>query len=360
MGKRVTIDDIAQAMGKSKGLVSMALGNKPGVNEETRNQIVMTAVRMGYEFPHRKSGLSRPVNERRRRIFICFYREMMNDTAYWMEILYNIEKHLNAKGYYTQLYGWSDTDNYERVATDFYHSGCAGIITLGSGMGHYQPRVIHTLNEIRQFGLPMVMVDSSILISGATHVKAANYSGAYDAMQYLYDRGHRRICVVGSISEGTFAERQNGARRYASRNGKVELSLVDQSRSMGIQEQVNVEQLTEHLKSRASTAYLCVNDAVASWVYTQAKILGLRIPEDISVMGFDNTAHAQWMSPSLTTCAVDRNLLAETAVETLDVILNPRQSRVTSCFKDCKIEIPVCIVERESVKRLTIIDGDYK
>ena len=348
MAEKVTIDDIARAVGKSKSLVSLALANKYGVNEEVRSQIVMTAVRMGYEFKDRQVERSGSRSSSKKKIFICFSRDMLDDTSYWMELICNVERHLQKRGCFSQIYGWDSTQNHEQLVADFYRSGCLGIITFGTGISD------EVLGDILQFGRPLVLIDSGNLLPGAIHIKAANYSGMHRAMQYLYDMGHTSICFVGDCGmEETFAERRNGVLRFIERNsGKVKLSLVDDRLTPGLREYVNLEQLRAHLQKRDATAYLCVNDAVAAQVYEQAEALGLRIPEDISVMGFDNANSSKWLRPTLTTCAVDRDRLAELSVEVLLLNLKMEQTDADSLFEGIKVEIPVDIVERESVKCL--------
>jgi len=348
MAEKVTIDDIARVVGKSKSLVSLALANKYGVNEEVRSQIVMTAVRMGYEFKDKQMDRSGVRSGSKKKIFICFCRDMLNDTSYWMELICNVERHLQKRGYFAQIYGWDNTQNHEQLVADFYRSGCLGVIAFGTGISNA------VLGDILRFGRPLVLIDSGNLLPGAIHIKAANYSGMYRAMQYLYDRGHTDICFVGDCRmEETFAERHNGVMRFANWCGDcIDFSRVDAPLTPGLQEYVNLDQLKEHLEKRRSTAYLCVNDAVATRVYEQAEALGLRIPEDISVMGFDDANCSKWLRPGLTTCAVDRDRLAEMSVEVLLLNLKIEQTDEDPLFEGVRVEVPVEIVERESVKRL--------
>ncbi len=351
MAGKVTIDDIARMMGKSKGLVSMALANKYGVSEEMRAQIVMTAVRMGYEFKTKKNGADGSRSSGRKKVFVCFERSMLEDTSYWMELICNVERHLQKRGIFTQIYGMEYGKDEEQLVTDFYRSGCVGMITFGPSLTPRETEDLLSLNR------PVVLIDSdSVLLSGtgSIHIKAANYNGAYDAMRYLFDRGHRRICFVGDCSrEETFAERRDGALRFVERcETPIELTAVDRSLSAGISEYVNLEQLYAQLKTGNATAYLCANDAIAARVYVAAEELSLRIPDDISVMGFDNATSSRWLRPALTTCAVDRDRLATMAVEMLLLHLKSTEGDDDRLFSGIKVEIPVTVTERDSVGAL--------
>lgn len=348
MAGKVTIDDIARMMGKSKGLISMALANKYGVSEEMRAQIVMTAVRMGYEFKTKKPSADGSRSSGKKKVFICFVRDMLDDTSYWMELICNVERHLQKRGIFTQIYGLERGRNEEQLVTDFYRSGCVGMITFGPSLS------VRETEDLLRLNRPVVLIDSdSVLQSGigSIHIKAANHNGMYEAMRYLCERGHRRICFVGDCStEETLTERRSGVLRFTERNeGAAKLSLVDQPLTAGISEYVNLSQLHEQLKTGDATAYLCANDAIAARVYVVAEELSLRIPDDISVMGFDNATSSRWLRPALTTCAVDRDRLAAMAVELLMLHLKNSEEEENRLFSGIKVEIPVEIVERDSV-----------
>lgn len=349
MAEKVTIEDIAKAVGKSKSLVSLALSNKYGVNEEMRSKIIMTAVRMGYEFRNDSERHPGARSGSKKKIFICFSQSMLDDPTYWMELICNVERHLRKRGCSAQIYGWGTKDEIEKLIADFYHSGCQGMISFGTGMDN------EVLKDILCFGRPLVLIDSGNILSGAIHIKAANYSGMYRAMQYLYHQGHRKICLVGDASvEETFTERCNGVLRFAERHrDQIRLTRVDTPLTPGLAEYVNLGQLREHLKKGEATAYICINDAVAGRLYEQAEQLGVRIPEDISVMGFDNAVNSKFLQPALTTCAVNREHLAELAVEVLLLNLKVEQNNGShSLFSGVRVEIPVSILERKSVRRI--------
>ena len=84
-------------------------------------------------------------------------------------------------------------------------------------------------------------------------------------------------------------------------------------------------------------------------MYVVAEELSLRIPDDISVMGFDNATSSRWLRPALTTCAVDRDRRAAMAVELLMLHLKNSEEEESRLFSGIKVEIPVEIVERDSV-----------
>lgn len=351
MKEKVTIEDIAAKVGRSKSLVSLALANKYGVSEAVRSRIVMEAIRMGYKFKHDVPAKSDSKSSRRKRIFVCFQRSLLYDENYWMEVVAYVEQHLQRHGCFMQIYSWDRNSETEELPYVFYRSSCDGIIGFGSEISTQH------LEELRDIGKPLVFVDSGKMVPGITNIKACNYMGTYQMARYLYRLGHKHLCFVGDVSaEETFAERRNGAVRYAETTGAITMDLVDGPIEPGLAEWVNLTQLREYLRRPdRATALMCINDAVAIRVYQVAEEEGISIPSDLSVVGFDNIQRCEWMKPALTTCAVDRSRMAEMAVVMLMKQINESDSEL---YKGIKVEIPTEIVERASVKKLTQTSGE--
>lgn len=345
MKEKVTIEDIATKVGKSKSLVSLALANKYGVSETQRSQIVMEAIRMGYKFKWAPPNKSDNKSNRRKRIFVCFHRGMIDDERYWTGVVSSVEQHLQHSGCFMQIYSWTNSPGIKELPYVFYRSGCDGLIGFGT--------LISTkcMMELRDIGKPMVFIDSGSMVPGITNIKASNYAGAYQLAQYLHTLGHKHLCFVGDTSEEeTFAERRNGVARYKETSHGISVDFLDASIEEGLIEWVNLTQLRKYLKSPGrATALMCINDSVALRVYQVAEELGLRIPTDFSVVGFDNIGLCEWVKPALTTCAVDRNRIAHMAVVMLLKQINEIDSAL---YNGIKVEIPTEIIQRDSVRKL--------
>ena len=130
----------------------------------------------------------------------------------------------------------------------------------------------------------------------------------------------------------------------------IRMDYVDSRIEGGIQEWVNLAHLKRYLQQDdRATVLICINDAVAVRVYEMAEKMGLHIPDDISVAGFDGIQQSGWLKPALTTCAVDRSRVAEMATALLLSQLNGTSSML---YNGVRVEIPVEIIIRESVKQL--------
>ena len=345
MKEKVTIEDIANKVGCSKSLVSLALSNKYGVSEAVRSKIIMEAIKMGYEFKHNKSNTGDMLSSHRKRIFVCFPKSMLDDENYWQDIIIRVEQQLNRNFCFTQVSSWDKESEADDLPYTFYRSGCDGLIGFATEIPP------DGMVKLKAVGKPMVFVDSGFYMPGLIHVKASNRNGIFWLAQYLEEQGHTHMCFVGDASsEETFAERRDGIRRYVELHPDIRMDYVDSRIDGGIQEWVNLAHLKRYLQQDdRATVLICINDAVAIRVYEMAEKMGLRIPDDISVAGFDGIQQSGWLKPALTTCAVDRNRVAEMATALLLSQLNGTSSML---YNGVRVEIPVEIIIRESVKKL--------
>ena len=344
MNNRVTIEDIAKKLNKSKGLVSLALSNKYGVSEETRSQIILEAIKMGYPLTKKKTNCSNKSN-RKVNIMLVFCSGMLMDDFYWAKVVSGIEQTLRQHKAIVSFMEWNKVDSSE-VVVSLYRSECDGIIIVGS------PEM-ELLDQINSIGRPIVLVDSSCISCDYTQVKANNYTGSYLLTQYLYDLGHRHICFFGDTSEEeTLAQRKGGVARFLEKNKNrgIQIDFLDARLDKGSQEYCSITQLRKYIRQKNhATAMICANDAIAARAYEAIAEAGLKIPEDISVVGFDNTQKCEWLSPKLTTVFVDIKKMGEIAVA---LILQYVKQEESEKYTRMQIEIETSIVVRESVKKL--------
>ena len=343
MDKRVTIEDIAKKLNKSKGLVSLALSNKYGVSEETRSQIILEAMRMGYEFRPQKSVVSSKSN-RRVNVMLAYTGSMLTDEFYWAQVVSGLERVLRQNKAIISLMNWDDMEPSEALVS-LYRSECDGVIIVGS--------VAPTMFEnLKRLGRPIILVDSSYISYDFTQVKASNYTSAYLVAKYLYELGHRHLCFFGDTrDEETLARRKEGVKRFAEQfaYAGVRLDVLDDRLDKNSFEYCSMTQLRKYVQQDdIATAMICANDAIAVRAYEALAEAGLRIPEDISVVGFDDTNRCEQLSPKLTSVFVNVQRMGEVAVE--QILREIHRERGETDHIQIEIEAP--IVERESVKSL--------
>jgi DNA-binding LacI/PurR family transcriptional regulator len=180
-------------------------------------------------------------------------------------------------------------------------------------------------------------------------VVADNYRGAYDVTQHVVSRGKRSIAWVGELNSTTSSERFEGFRDalgdagiVLNRSNIFELRLSNLSSAARLQEEVN--SVGDRIFSRADAidGAICINDNTALFLMERLRALGLAIPRDIAVTGFDDLPQACTSLPPLTTVRQEMETMGEQAAMLLMERIQDPSSPVR------KITLPVRLVVRES------------
>jgi len=197
--------------------------------------------------------------------------------------------------------------------------------------------------------LPIVLVDSPYSNLKYDHVLANNYQGTYEATELLLNHGHTHIGFVGSASysfsfrervrgfQDCILERQNDTLKSFCITEKHDSFFIPFSR----------EQFRQVMRSsERPTALVCANDITAFLVYELLNEFNLKVPEDVSVIGFDNVPKSEWINPSLTTVNVPKTTMGQRAVD----LLLKRIENPDHCFE--QVLLGTNIIRRNSVTQL--------
>lgn len=308
MSSKITMDDIADKLDISKSLVSRALSDSYGVSDEMRNKIKVTALNMGYKFKVKKRERFSQIES----VTIIVERHDLLDSGFWVKIINGIEKELNRKGISVFL-SVIEGDDEDTMPLSIKQMKTDGVMILG------QIPLKHVISASTS-GLPIVLVDSQYSHLKFDHVMANNYIGAYEATEHLIGCGHKRIGFVGAASYSySFKERLRGFMDCIDAqdaNGFVTYQITDQF------DNFSTPFSKRHFKTvmdfnERPTALLCANDIVAFNVYDLLSETGLKIPQDVSVIGFDNVPKSEWVSPPLSTVHIPKTSMGERAVDLL-------------------------------------------
>lgn len=310
----VTAKDIAEKLNISQSAVSLALNGKPGVSENTRALVLETAMQLGYTRPD-ASSLCSPTRT------ICFVRyagkivQIAEHTSFASFVLQGVEARATELGYNTQVRYLNAGDMYNPQTLEFIRNA-DGIIFLGTDITETR------LPEIEQlFGYlgstPVVVVDSSLLASRVDCVINDSYGGAKSAAEYLLQTGHRRIGYVRAKQRiRNLCERERGIRDALDRAGFPLAATieVDVSSEGAFQDfDAWIKQLPD-----LPDALFAENDILAAAVIRVLKKHGYRVPDDVSVIGFDDIPMCEMLDPPLTTVHAFKEELGVVAVEILD------------------------------------------
>jgi DNA-binding LacI/PurR family transcriptional regulator len=297
----VTIAQVAQETGLSVATVSKVLNGKPDVSPRTRMAVQDVLLNSGYR--RRASGDAPPLIDV---VFNDF------DSPWATEIVRGAAAAAQAEGLTVAFTALSEGEE-RRVWFDHITSrGTRGVILLLSQLTERQR------GELVARGLPFVVIDPTAEPGPeVSSVGATNWAGGLAATKHLVDLGHRRIGIITGPPELLCSRaRLDGYRAGLERAG---LSVDDEIVRPGdFRVRAGYEQAKVLFGLGARpTAIFAGNDLSALGVLRAAREAGLHVPEDLSVVGFDDIALSEWSTPSLTTVRQPLTEMAAVAVRTL-------------------------------------------
>lgn len=337
--KRVTMSDIAEQSDVSLTTVSLVLRNKSGssIPAETRQRILDIARDLGYRIKPPAEG-HQVLNQ-----IGILLRAREDDLPladpFYSSILAGIEAgcRQNRFNLLSATLPVND-DNYplERPRLlDGEHVD--GLLLVGT----FVDRTFdHLLGEK---SLPTVLVDAYSESTAYDAVVTENYQGAFQAVAYLIERGHRHIGLVGSLPHAypSIRERRRAYVDVLQEQGVTTTYFAD----CHLRREEAFAATTQLLQHNPQiTALFGVNDDMAIAAMRAAQTLGWQVPQDVSVIGFDDIDLARLTIPALTTMQVDKLNLGRTAVQMLiNRVQAPESPRVT-------VALSTHLIERQSVR----------
>lgn len=305
MNKNVTMSDIARELGCSTVTVSKALGDKEGVSEEVRTEIKNKAKELGYRYNSLAKNMKEGVCGN---VGVIVSERYFSDNAFYANLYQRNVVELSKQNYSCILEIISREDEHRGILPGMIiNSKVDGIIVLGQMKSPY-------VSKIRETGIPYILQDFYDEKVGEDSVVSDNVYGAYLLTKYLIEQGHDEIAFVGNIyATSSIMDRYLGYYRalLETRNEiRPSWIIVDRDEQNGTYTNL---QLPKHLPK----AFFCNCDEVAFSLVTQLKASGVRVPEDVSVVGFDDYIFATVSDPKLTTYRVALETMSETTVDAI-------------------------------------------
>lgn len=301
----ITLQDVARLAGVSIGTASQALNNSPKVTEETRSRVLDAARTLGYVFKERKE----PVTSNTSKISVIGVLskhdigEPTLANPFYSHIISGIETECRRLGIGLMVSSIEvDPENRPVEWPAMLDNQMVnGLIFLGTQLEATAYAAKQKLN------IPTILIDSYAFNLPFDSVLTDNYQGAELAINHLLQLGHRKIALLG-WQEGcapSIAERHAAYIEIMKTNGLLNTNYVVRSRlSRPEVHQATLKLFREHPEI---TALFACNDDTAAGAMAAVQEIGLRVPEDVSVIGFDNIALASELSPPLTTIHVHKN-----------------------------------------------------
>ncbi|SES68457.1 LacI family DNA-binding transcriptional regulator [Anaerobranca gottschalkii] len=332
--KKVTMKDIAEKLNISINAVSLALNDKHGVSEETKKLIFETANQMGY-------FEDKLLNKGFKNICVLIEEKNFYDTTFYTKVILGIETE-SKKNNFDMLIRFMNLENFQ-IPTCIESRKVSGILIVGNIRDEH-------LRMLLKYNIPIVLVDHATLELNLNAILTQNMIGSYLATRHLIKNGHSQIGFVGEIDFSlSFKQRWLGFEQAMKDYGlKVDIDycITEKVEQFVLAKKYNEFASVISQLSKLPTAWICSNDNTAITLYNALKILGKKVPEDISIIGFDDIESCKIITPNLTTVYVDKELMGKKAVKKLLQIMGkPKQSTE-------HIYMEVKLIERDSVKCL--------
>lgn len=299
----VKLKDIAEALNVSTVTVSNALSGKKGVSEDVREKIIKTAEEMGYNLTRYDK------TERGSRIGVIIPKQYLEIGAsfYWamyQRVIYAVSKKQGVTMF--EVLG-ADEEKQGILPQMVQEKTVDGLIVIGWISKAYIEKLV------KKSGVPVVLLDFSMRDVPCDAVMSGNYIGMYKVTRYLIERGHREIAFVGSIK----ANENIMDRFYGYKKGMLEAGLHVKKEWCMEDRDLDSGEVYIDLPESIPTAFACNSDLTASRLYDALVERGYRIPEDVSIVAYDNYLYGHSFAEKLTTYNVDMKEMAKIAVKLL-------------------------------------------
>lgn len=334
----MTISDIAKLSGCGIGTVSRVINNQPGVSEKTREKILKVIAENNYEPNENARQLKMKTAST-----VCIISKGRSNLLF-SDMIEHCMELLSAMEEDTILHTIDeDGDEVEEAIRLVRNQNLKGIIFLGANLSLFDERV-------DELDIPCVISTTSgesLENKNISSVSVDDEAATEEMIEYLVKKGHRSIVVIG----GYLSERQISYKRYQGcKKGFEKYGLeFDESKNY-IPCRYSVEAGYEVAKKLLEentdvTAIFALSDMVAIGVIRAINDVGKKVPDDISVVGFDGIVLADYVTPRITTIQQDSKMIANRSVELL--------VKHTHYDLDGDHEmIPYKLLERESVREI--------
>lgn len=308
---KVKVKDIAKAAGVSTTAVSLVLNDKPcRLSDSTKEHILRVARELKFQKEHtinpealgkvKTVGLVVPDSGNQ------FFRQLAGE----------VSQCLFAQGYTVlQCFIEESLDRCYQALESLACKNVDGIIVVVPGSQSKDPKLIKMLKSLQDSGIPMILADRAVYSVFCDFVTADNKHGGRVATEYLFHAGHKKIgCILGKPEVYTVRKRLEGYKQaLALLNIPYEKELV----FFGLFDAETGKKGTGALLEQGVTGIFAGNDEIAYGIYQYAKEHGIRIPEELSVIGFDNSELCDLLVPPLTSVEQNVTQMGERVAEVM-------------------------------------------
>jgi LacI family transcriptional regulator len=346
---KVTIKEIADRAGVSNAAVSLAINNKQGVSEDTRERILKVAKEMGWEPQPRTDSAEPDMTLRFLKISRHGHTINKSHNNFIDTYVDGITTTASENGAVLEIESYSADEPIDNIINKIIDSPqITGYLILGTELSESD------INAFLDTGKNIVFMDTYLDYVSADFVDMNNTDAVYKIIRHFTNYGHKKIGLIKSsvntrnfyLREKAFYQAMESTACYVDKNFVIDVdSTFDNA----------YQSFSEHLatKPELPTALFAINDIIAMGCMRALQEAGYCIPDDISIAAFDNLPMSEMVSPQLTTIDVSKREIGRTSIDML-LIKAARAEKLPPR----KMQISGRLVIRESVKDLTQLRDD--
>ncbi|MHC1772209.1 MAG: LacI family DNA-binding transcriptional regulator [Flexilinea sp.] len=349
MKNNIKITDIAKKAGVSLSAVSFALNGRPGISDETRKKIFKIIDELGYTPDPEKLKKGGKAKQKEKSIMLLncsrteITKEIFPNTIFFSELLSALESKLSASGYFFWVKTVVIDDSFQNnIRNLFFGNSVKGIILVATDMLEDDVRVV------KEIVPNLVVLDTCCDHLNANCIVMDNYLGGVLAAEHLCQSGHTQIGYIESRTRiYNFDMRKKG---FFDELRRRNITVADRD-IIPVLPSINgsFEKIKDELVKRSTplpTAFFAENDYMAIGMLRAMQGKGIRVPDDVSIIGFDNIDMCKFVSPPITSIDVPKHKIAETSVTQLMKMFTD------DSFVNIKQFVTVKLIERQSTKKM--------
>lgn len=337
-GKNMGIIEVAKKAGVSIATVSRVVNGSDSVKSDTRQKVQKVIDEMNYvPYAAIRESAARDFSLQNIRDVGVILPSIYNE--FFAEVLEGIEHSLRHESYFLMLNcAKNDSEREKECILSMVKRKVSGIIILSPNTKDFDEEFYKEIAE----KMPLVFVNCSGKISSASYVENDEEAGTQDAIKYLFDLGHEKILMVSGINADSYTVKENAFKIMMKKKGIAAENYIVNVEGGNSPETADLvaDILLDVIPKTDATAIFCCNDLMAVGALNACIYLGLKVPDDISIIGYDNTNIANVVNPKIT--SVDQNMfqLGRTAAQLLIEKIETGQSKRITFYNT--------VVERES------------
>ncbi len=305
-----TIKDVAERLGISISTVSKGLNGASDISAKTRQMVLDTALEMGYKGKGGRTYLGKKV------CIVIVQLPYSNINEYGYELVSGFRLAATEKGFLASVVSLETLENaaptYDEAMERLGYSGAFFV-----GLNHEDDYYKH----FRHTKIPTVLFEEFVSNPVVSMLSTNLMEGIYLAVEHLYQLGHRNIAFINGPDTYTSSEFRMLGFQQAMRDFHLDIS----SKYLGNAPYYPPDKAKSYIAKYIQagiTGIVCGNDYIAAAVISEATRLGKRIPEDLSVVGFDDIPIGTYLNPNLTTINENRVNLGRNAIKTLASLMS--------------------------------------